>query len=321
MVKFLESYYRSHWDEFGCSFPPPRQFRYLLFRRTHQAPKKIILYCIPEGHVEPLFLVKILQDNDDGRQYLWNEFNLLRNARNVLTDGWILKSIPKAWFLEEVEGHLTLVESFMTGKRFYSRRRNPELFQRSLDWLIRFHQATGIWKVLTSESIKTYFVDPLTVFVKDNSPDDDLKAFLSRICDEVNSWSGREIPMVTSHNDFSIANMLFYPNGLSVVDWEFGKFPSLPFADFFNHCLRYVKFNKQLRKRGEINFLDRKYHVVKENLTRYLEALKLSQDDVVPLAAFYFINRYFICRAMGVKEESEMVEYGLAALSRGKIIF
>jgi len=137
----------------------------------------------------------------------------------------------------------------------------------------------------------------------------------------VNSWTGREIPMVTSHNDFSIANMLFYPNGLSVVDWEFGKYPSLPFADFFNHCLRYVKLNKQLRKGGEINFLDRKYNVVKENLTRYLEALKLSQDDVVPLATLYFINRYFICRAMGVKEESEMVEYGLAALSRGKIIF
>ena len=250
MVNFLKSCFRSHWDEFGYSFPPPRKFRYLLFRRTHQVPKKIIIYCIPEGHVEPLFLVKILQDNDDSRQYLWNEFNLLKNARNVLTDSWILKRIPKAWFLEEVEGHLTLVESFMTGKRFYSRRRNPELLQTSLDWLIRFHQATGIWQVLTSESIKTYFVDPLTVFVKDNPPDDDLKAFLSQICDEVNSWTGREIPMVISHNDFSLANLLFYPNGLSIVDWEYGKYPSFPFADFFNHCLRYVKLNKQLRKRG-----------------------------------------------------------------------
>ena len=321
MVKFLESYFRSHWDEFGYSFPPPRQFRYLLFRRTHQAPKTIIIFCIPEGHVEPLFLIKILQDNDNSRQYLRNEYDVLRNVRKVLTDSWLLKSIPKAWFLEEVEGHLTLVESFMTGNRYHSRRRNPKLFQMSLDWLIRFHRSTGIWNVLTAECIKTYYVDPLTMFVNNTQPDDDLKAFLSRVCDEVNSWIGREIPMVISHNDFSFANLLFYPNGLNVVDWEFGKYPSLPFADFFNHCFRYVKLNKELRKIGNINFSAGKYRMVKESLARYLQVLKLSEDDIVPLAAYYFINRYFICQAMGVKEESEMVEDGLAALSRGKIIF
>jgi len=103
VTMYVEEYLFSHWDEFGFSSKPPDRFRYLLFRRMARRPKKIIIFCIPEHQIEPLFLVKILQDNDEGGTFR-NEYEVLRKIRDIIVDKQILESVPRAWCLEEMGG-------------------------------------------------------------------------------------------------------------------------------------------------------------------------------------------------------------------------
>jgi len=319
---YVEEYLFSHWDEFGFSSKPPDRFRYLLFRRMARRPKKIIIFCIPEHQIEPLFLVKILQDNDEGGTFR-NEYEVLRKIRDIIVDKQILESVPRAWCLEEMGGHLALVESFVQGEKFLRRRRKAELFQRSVNWLIQFHQATASWKVLTSEDIKSYFIDPLVMFVNDTKPKGEVGAFLAQVRKDIVSWSGRDIPLVLNHNDFIFSNILFRPSGLSVVDWEFANYPSLPFGDFIHHCFRYVRLDKWLKEGRIVNFsnLPRKYRMVGEAFPCYLQALRLSEKDILALTVYYFIGRHFLFRSIGLVKEAERNYERLIALARERIVF
>lgn len=265
-------------------------------------------------------MVKISQEDEGAKCYFQNEFEMLGIIRSRVSNPDVLSSVPQVWCCQEMEGHQVLIESFMQGEKYRGRRADPRLFKRSLSWLVQFHRSLSIREKLADEDVQNYFLAPIDEFLYHAGPSQDVKVYLLDMRRELGSWLGRDLSLVLNHNDFSFANILFYKSGLSVLDWEFAAYPSLPLFDFIHHCFRYLRIYRALRRGGVVHI--REFDgagVIRELLPHYMKALDLSEHDLLPLTAAYFVGRFAHARSMAMTESVEMLHQGLLALSRGNL--
>jgi hypothetical protein len=111
---------------------------------------------------------------------------------------------------------------------------NPSMFSpvmmRIVHWLDHWHRTTAILQPLTWEQIEQALLVPLDRLAASVKNAD---RYRERLVTQGQTIVGYPIPMVASHNDLTMANILLDEhNHLGLVDWETGCPESWPLTDF-----------------------------------------------------------------------------------------
>jgi hypothetical protein len=105
------------------------------------------------------------------------------------------------------------------------------ILTRIIDWLERWHRTTVIVRPLQMEHLKQSLLTPLeslTPFLPGS------EGYRDWLVGRVRAVVGVPVPFVATHNDLTMANIIWDGHELlGVLDWETGKAESWPLVDFY----------------------------------------------------------------------------------------
>jgi hypothetical protein len=229
----LEQEMRSNWEAWGFG-SPPGELSALLVTRGRRSINKAVALVFAEGDVQPRVVVKRARVLGAAQPML-NEAQVLRavQARQGGTRG-----APSALFCRELDGLLTLAETFVDGRPM-AEMLGPEncraLALQATDWSAELAQVAH---AVPQEVWWGRLIEPVVSdFEYTFGPVLDRGALRAAL--DVLSSLG-PLPLVCEQRDFSPWNLIVAPSGeLGVLDWESAERQGLPALDLI-YCLMYL---------------------------------------------------------------------------------
>lgn len=324
MIRELERVLLSNWEEFGCPGSRPRQLAYILSGERHRH-SKVIVYCLPEERNAPPLVAKI-QRADMAIPQLDNEYVQLKALHALPGLEEMRGSIPKPLFFGELAGHHVMIETYLPGVPFskHLRRKGPRCLHWSFEWLTAFHARTvKETRRLTAGEIEIHFLAPLESAIGGMDALRPFRPFLMAYRRRIEALADITIPVVFCHHDLCLNNIRFHKDAVGVIDWEFARYPDLPFLDVINlflfsamtwKGLRYPKaFALAFAENGGLSTL------LKRMVREYCETLRLDPGLVGPLVVQYLISRISLLGSIGSTAGVEDSIRCLAAVATGQV--
>jgi hypothetical protein len=324
MLQGLERVLLANWEAFGGQGKRPDRFRYVLFAGRHWHSKAVI-YCLPEGREGATLVVKVQRENLQ-RALLESEYRCLLALHEDERLQELRPSIPRPLFLGPIDGHLSLIETYMPGVPFskHARRRDPELFLRVTRWLGAFHRRT-VRKAggLTEAEIGQHFLRPLESAMPVLEASERLRLFLDGFRQRVLALAGTPIALVVSHNDLCTSNIRFPAERIGVIDWEFSRDPDLPLFDLLNAFLFFVMTWQRLDYPAAFRAAFSGTHEANRLLDRclraYVQDLGLSPGMLQLLVVQYLISRIPFLESLGDAANAREAIACLEAIADGQV--
>jgi hypothetical protein len=162
-------------------------------------------------------------------------------------------AVPEPIAILDLEGVHVLVESRVEGEiaatRLMRRHRLLEdLLGSVCEWLEGWGAATARHHPLTREQLERELVEPAEVvapLLRDGGAE-----YLTAMRERCGRLAGAPVPLVATHNDLTMWNVLVADDGgIGVVDWEAAEEGALPLKDFFYLAVDAVAATRGYRDR------------------------------------------------------------------------
>ncbi len=143
--------------------------------------------------------------------------------------------VPQVLRLEQIGGYPVLIQTALGGQSvatLLASRSNLllNLIERITSWLERWNRSTMIIEPLASEQLNQELLAPATLLAPLLQQGEDYLDWLTARCATV---SGIPMPLVATHNDLTMWNILLDKQGqLGIIDWEMGTERGFPLVDF-----------------------------------------------------------------------------------------
>jgi hypothetical protein len=144
--------------------------------------------------------------------------------------------IPRVLALEHVDGHSVLLQTGLCGKSvgalLGSRpNRLVGILECLVSWLESWNRSTLTAMPLDVALVESEILAPAALVTAQLDAGNKYQNWLRTRC---HALVGRTIPLVTTHNDLTMWNLvLMQQRQLGVVDWEVARERDLPLVDFF----------------------------------------------------------------------------------------
>jgi Phosphotransferase enzyme family len=144
--------------------------------------------------------------------------------------------VPTATRVIQHGGQTAVVQTTIRGKALaalvLSRPNKAAGFAaRVTSWLAAWNRATLITGAFDDQRLRREVLDPVDELLPLLEDGDAYRDRLAHLCSSLN---GVEVPLVATHNDLTMWNVLLCTDGrLGILDWEDAREGDLPFVDFF----------------------------------------------------------------------------------------
>ncbi len=265
MIGSLESYLRSHWDDFNFPFALPTKLTFLFLKGF----RKTIFFLFKDNDSQPFAVLKI--GNDPlAFERLQREFETLSyfSAKEIARS-----DIPTPLAFFEMSGHTCVLETALGG--------TPMVY-----YMKGIRTRRGLIKM---REIFSRIVDILVTFDKPNR----------------HYKADSKHQNVVEHGDFNPSNLYISRSSIKIFDWEYSSLQGLPLKDLLDFSLKYVLFARYLtqeisREHPVLNdfeeaFLsETKYSgIIWKNISAYckkMEIHKSSIQDIMGVFAKKYLN-------------------------------
>ncbi len=167
---------------------------------------------------------------------------------------WVRTHVPQVLGLDRIRGRLVLVTSPLSGRpmrtAYYSPghvadpRQVQDDFTLAGSWLARFHRETTFPTLTFGDGAFELWVQAVVDKYRREigwSPEED--QVFSRVRDRALVLYGAKVPLVVSHGDFSIGNLMVADARVSgLIDWERGDLARPPFRDIYKFPTSYAMY-------------------------------------------------------------------------------
>ena len=197
---------------------------------------KITLYFVMERGLSR-YCVKLARYPKHNR-FIEHEYDNLSKLHTLISGNRILEnSIPKPISLGYDNDRAYAVTDFFNGRKLFSAAFRPKQYEQIVSWLIELHWLTRKEAGFDRDILMRYINHRLEpVATLDDMPED-LRLLFDNIMDGWNRMGRKSIPAVFTHNDFTIANILFNNDDLYVVDWSWATEAGFLFVDLLDALL------------------------------------------------------------------------------------
>jgi aminoglycoside phosphotransferase (APT) family kinase protein len=250
MFPLLGRYLLDNWTEVLPGTSSPDRLSFVQLPGSRVSTFLILGGKRDVGHRRPLLAVKIPRSRA-GDDYLRLEYqNLERLAARWGHLPGFLKAIPKPISLCAIGGKTVLLLEGIPGSRLHTfPTRGLRALARVCEWLAALQAATRTQVALSAEDVEAMFLEPIRKFAKGAELSSEARAYLRRLEDHARSLSGAGFPLVLTHGDFSVSNILLDDRAdgawddatVSVIDWTKSLDAGLPVRDLWHLLTAYAK--------------------------------------------------------------------------------
>jgi hypothetical protein len=144
--------------------------------------------------------------------------------------------VPQRLPTQHVGGRPVLLETAIRGRAAAALlgsapQQLQGIIERLVDWLERWNRCTLVIKSLTPDLLEREVMAPAALLAPFLEQGQEYLDWLATRC---TTAVGRPVPLVSTHNDLTMSNVLLDGHGnLGVVDWESARVEALPLGDFF----------------------------------------------------------------------------------------
>ena len=237
MIKRLEQLIFDNWDKLNLpkATEKPKKFSFFVNSIQH------CIMIFNDRDKNPVCVVKFYKG--DKRNFGEREYNNLSYVYNAASP--LLKlSLPKPILLENIDEYRILLETTVRGRRvsevieshrpYLGNIRFSQYISMIADWLELFQKDTQIAEItLKQEDLEKYLLKHVNLFCINNIASEVEKRYFDEYTNKARSALGCKIPLVSSHSDFWLGNILFENNRMGVIDWVDLSKEDMPFWDLF----------------------------------------------------------------------------------------
>lgn len=204
-----------------------------LARMSWRGPEGgIVLYSFPPGAARPTALAKVTMAAGASEGGAREADILARLGPGAERAG---ARVPQILGQKQEERGAALFQTVVDGRPAAELLRSqPDqlspLVTKVVDWLERWHGATVVLRQVNFEQLDRTFFKPAALLAPFRESGEAYQVWLTQRCKEVFTVP---VPCVATHNDLTMANVLFDDLGrLGIVDWETGQPEGWPLVDF-----------------------------------------------------------------------------------------
>ena len=250
MFPLLGRYLLDNWTEVLPGTSTPDRLSFVQIPGSRVSTFLILGGRRDTGDRRPLLAVKIPRSRA-GEDYLRLEYqNLERLAARWAHLPGFLKAIPRPISLCAIGGKTVLILEGIPGSRLHTfPTRGLRPLARVSRWLADLQAATRTEATLSGEDVEAMFLDPIRRFSKGAELSAAAGTYLRRLEDRARGLAGQAFPLVLTHGDFSVSNILLdvpaegaYDGAfVSVIDWTKSLDAGLPLRDLWHLLTAYAK--------------------------------------------------------------------------------
>lgn len=280
MFPLLGRYLLDHWTEVLPGTSTPDKLSFVQLPGSRVSTFLILGGRRDAGDRRPLLAVKIPRSRA-GDDYLRLEYqNLERLAARWAHLPGFLKAIPKAISLCAIGGKTVLILEGIPGSRLHTFPTGRfRALARACRWLAELQAATRAEGVLSAGDVESMFLEPIGRFSKGVDLSAPARTYLRRLEDHARGLSGAAFPLVLTHGDFSVSNILLdapAEGGLdqaaiSVIDWTKSLDAGLPLRDLWHLLTAYAKVLTPQASSGRIVYCLRGQGSYARTVRRWLD--------------------------------------------------
>lgn len=250
MFPLLGRYLLDNWTEVLPGTSTPDKLSFVQLPGSRVSTFLILGGGRGAGDRRPLLAVKIPRSRA-GDDYLRLEYqNLERLAARWAHLPGFLKGIPRPISLCAIGGKTVLILEGIPGSRLHTFPvRGLRPLARVSRWVADLQAATRAEAMLSAEDVEATFLEPIRRFSKGAELSAAATAYLRRLEDHARGLAGSAFPLVLTHGDFSVSNILldvpaegaYDDAAVSVIDWTKSLDAGLPLRDLWHLLTAYAK--------------------------------------------------------------------------------
>jgi len=263
MFPLLGRYLLDNWTEVLPGTSTPDRLSFVQLPGSRVSTFLILGGRRDAGDRRPLLAVKIPRSRT-GEDYLRLEYqNLERLAARWAHLPGFLKAIPRPISLCAIDGKTVLILEGIPGSRLHTfPARGLRALGRVSAWLADLQAATLTRTPLSAEDVEAAFLEPIRKFEKGAELSVPARRHLRRLEDHARGLQGTALPLVLTHGDFSVSNVLldvpaeggYDAAAVSVIDWTKSLDAGLPIRDLWHLFTAYAKGLTPQASSGRITY-------------------------------------------------------------------
>ncbi len=213
----------------------------------------------------------------------------------------MLKQIPRNVLSGEMDGEYYYVEEMLDGVPGEGlpipRKDQKKLIRAAFDGLVALHQADCSNTTIDDQLFEEHFARPLREVASFFGSREEQQKIDGLIGKLQKMLVGKALPMVWRHGDFSLKNLLFDTDKMTLsgmIDWDLSEQHSLPLIDVLQLLIRTkmtgerTSFKKTLMKYlYPANFSGFEAELIEE----YLATFNIDSALIKPISIIYWISR------------------------------
>jgi len=303
MIHRLKELIIEKWETLDISSKRPSSLN-ILQMENHEGG--VLLFIFKDRDKFPFAIAKIGL-NEKSKTLYEKEFYNLSLVWNSLPI-YLRKTIPRPLFEKTINGYYLFLETGLKGKRrlaedfklkslsWWGKKRFKEFLKKVVKWLIEFHKATKKEVEFTESHIEEFILKPIEDFKRIYAVKQEEETFFKVLSEKAGLLLERKIPLVFSHNDFWLGNILKFKEEIMVTDWELLQKDDLPLIDLL------MLFSTLIASKDDDNPGSFKYIYLEENwfskLRRNLENEYLGSlgidSEIAEILFYIFLIRMSI---------------------------
>lgn len=214
------------FDLDGAATPAPAP---VITAGWHDPRSSFVLHCFTQRGDAPPRVAKIRSASDSA-----GEAEILRTVGAAARQAGV--ETPEPLRVESLDGRSVLLETAVRGRSAAALlgddpRRIPALLEQLARWIESWSLLTARPQPLEAARLAADLIAPaelLAPLITDGA------GYVDWLAERSAELSGTTVPLVSAHNDLTMANVLVAGSGsLGVVDWEAARADGLPLTDFF----------------------------------------------------------------------------------------
>lgn len=256
-------------------------------------PNAVILMAGGKTPEERMVVIRIPLDEVSVTRCQANRQALIETRK---LGGWMSSKVPEFFAEGQVQGQPYFVEECLQGRIIVDWDvQVPRHTEKSVEALLELHCRTAV-KTKIDESVFEASVVPGIDRLKPLLTVQQME-LLQPIADYLKkNFMGREIPLVRTHGDYKIENIIFNEKGtefIGVIDWDLSRAQGLPGLDLI-HLLTYNRILRDQTHYGavvsEILFRSHWDPTEISQVKHYMEQMEIEDFLCLPLCLAYWLD-------------------------------
>jgi hypothetical protein len=214
-----------------------------------------VLHCFTAHEATPVAVAKVALDERPASR-VKSEAQALDRLGPAAARAGI--RVPTAKVIRSQSGHPILVERYLAGQRASTLLNSGAIDEINLlthltEWLKEWNRATVTGGFLDERQLESHVLSPARRLAPVLRSGTQYVIWLQQLAATA---LGRSIPLVATHNDLTMQNVLLLPGATpAVLDWEAAREHGFPMTDFFYMAVDLVVAAGQIENRRNA-FLD-----------------------------------------------------------------